>query len=91
VRGNYLAPNYSHVQIEDRISFTERWGMSVFTGLGYLYDSASDCGSSDNLYPAIGAGVIYTLKAEAGIVVRAEIAKGESDEYFGYISLGNPF
>lgn len=91
VRGNYLAPNYTHAQIEDRISFTERWGMSIFGGVGCLYDGVSDCGDSGNLYPAVGAGAILTLKPEAGIVVRAEIAKGKADEYFAYISVGNPF
>ena len=91
VRGNYLAPHYTHVQVEDRISFTERRGMSIFGGVGCLYDGTSDCADSDNLYPAVGAGAIFTLKPEAGIVVRAEIAKGEADEYFAYISVGNPF
>lgn len=91
VRGNYLAPNYSHAQVEDRISFSERWGMSVFGGVGCLYDDVSDCGDADNLYPAVGAGAIFTLKPDAGIVVRAEIAKGKADEYVAYISVGNPF
>jgi hypothetical protein len=38
-----------------------------------------------------GAGAIFTLKPEAGIVIRAEIAKGESSEYVAYLSMGNPF
>lgn len=91
VRGNYLAPHYTHAQVEDRISFTERWGMSVFGGLACLYDSVSDCESSDNLYASVGAGVILTLKPEAGIVVRAEVAKGEADEATFYLKLGNSF
>ena len=91
VRGNYLAPNYTDIQAEDRISFTEHWGMTVFAGVGCLYDGLSDCGNSSDLYPMVGAGATYTLKAEAGIVVRAEIAKGKGDEYVGYISIGNPF
>ena len=91
MRGNYLAPNYTHVQVEDRITCTERWGMAVFAGPGCLYDGLSDCDDSGARYAAIGAGAIFTLKPDAGIVVRAEVAKGEGDEYFGYISLGNPF
>ena len=91
VRGNYLAPNYTHFQLEDRISFSERWGMSIFGGVGCLYDGFSDCGDSDSLYAMVGSGAIFTLKPEAGLVVRAEIAKGEADEYFAYLSLGNPF
>ena len=91
VRGNYLAPNYSHVQLEDRISFSDRWGMAVFGGVGCLYDGFSDCESSDALYAMVGAGAILVLKPEAGVVIRAEIAKGESDEYVAYLSMGQPF
>ncbi len=91
VRGNYLAPNYSHFQIEDRISFTPKWGMSVFGGVGCLYDALSDCDDSANLYPMVGTGIIYTLKRKAGIVIRTEIAKGDSDEATFYLSMGNPF
>ena len=91
VRGNYLAPHYTHFQIEDRISFGPKWGMSVFGGLGCLYDNFSNCEESSNLYPSIGAGVIYTLKKEAGIVIRGEIAKGKGDEYVGYLTMGHSF
>ena len=91
IRGNYLAPNYTHAQVEDRISFTSRWGMSVFAGLACLYDGFSDCGDSENLFASIGAGAILVLKPQAGIVMRAEIAKGESDETTFYLKLGNPF
>jgi len=91
IRGNYLVPNYTHFQIEDRISFTSKWGMPVFGGVGCLYDRLSDCEDSGNLYPAVGTGVIYTLKRYAGIVIRAEIAKGESDEATFYLGMGNPF
>ena len=91
VRGNYLAPNYTHAQVEDRISFNSKWGMSVFGGVACLYDKLSDCEDSGNLYASVGAGVIYTLKEQAGIVLRAEIAKGESDETTFYLGVGNPF
>jgi hypothetical protein len=39
----------------------------------------------------IGGGVTYTLKPEAGIVLRLEYAKGESDNSAVYLSLGHPF
>ena len=78
VRGNYLAPHYTHVQVEDRIAFAPNWGVSVFGGLGCLYDAASDCNETSNLYLSFGAGIIYTLKKKAGLVLRAEVAKGET-------------
>ena len=91
VRGNYLAPNSTLAQLDERIMFTRSWGMSVFGGLSCLYDSLSDCNDSENLYPAIGSGAIYVLKEEAGIVMRAEIAKGKSDERVFYLTMGQPF
>ena len=91
IRGNYLAPNATLAQLDERIMFTRSWGMSVFGGVSCLYDSLSDCNDSENLYPAIGAGAIYVLKEEAGIVLRAEIAKGKSDERAFYLTMGQPF
>jgi hypothetical protein len=70
---------------------TPAWGATVFSGVSCLYSSASDCSDSTNLYPAIGGGVIYVLKKEAGIVLRAELAKGKSDEHVFYLTMGNPF
>ena len=91
VKGNYLAPHYTHFDFEDRISFNETWGMSVFAGLACLYEEASNCNDSEDLYASAGAGVIYVLKPEAGIVMRAELAKGEADEYVWYLKMGNSF
>lgn len=91
VRGNYLAPHSTLAQFDERISFTPSWGMSVFGGVSCLYDDVSNCDDSSNLYPTFGLGVIYILKKEAGIVMRAELAKGKSDEYVVYLTMGNPF
>ncbi len=90
-RGNYLAEHYSHVDFDGRFALTERWGLSAFAGIGCLYKSVSDCGRSEDLYPAIGAGVIYLLKPRAGFVIRAEYAVGESDNSAFYLRLGQPF
>lgn len=91
IRGNYLAPNATLAQLDERIMLSKSWGMSVFGGVSCLYDSLSDCNDSENLYPAIGAGAIYVLKEEAGIVLRAEVAKGKSDEGAFYLTMGQPF
>jgi outer membrane protein assembly factor BamA len=90
-QGNYLDKHYSHVDVDARFSLGERWGLAVFAGLGCLYASGSDCGDSESLYPAIGGGVIYLLKPEAGFVIRAEFAKGEGDNSALYLRLGQPF
>ncbi len=91
VRGNYLAPNYTHIDLEERIHITGRWGMSIFAGVGCLYDNVADCDDSKNIYPAAGVGVLYELKKEAGVVLRAELAKGESEDYSAYIKIGSAF
>ena len=69
----------------------KRWGASLFGGVGRLYCKVSDCGESDQLYPIIGAGIIYDLKPDAGIVIRLEYARCESDNEAYYLSLGHPF
>ena len=91
VRGNYLAPHYTHVQAEERLTLNSKWGLSFFAGAGCLYEELSDCDDSGNMYLSAGLGVIYTLKEKAGLVMRVEIAKGEADEYVGYLKMGNPF
>lgn len=91
VRGNYLAPHSTTAQFDERIMFSSAWGVSAFGGVSCLYARTDDCSDSSNLYPAIGAGVIYVLKKEAGIVLRAELAKGKANEHVVYLTMGNPF
>lgn len=91
VRGQALAPNYTQFQADARIPLGGRWGMTVFGGLGCLYDSPSDCGESENLYPSVGAGGLFVLKEDAGVVIRAEYAIGKADNSGFYIRLGHPF
>ncbi len=90
-RGNYLDEHYTHIDVDARFHIKGRWGVAVFAGLGCLYNSVSDCNNSEDLYPAIGAGVIYTLKPEAGLVIRTEYAAGEGDNSAFYLRLGHPF
>ncbi|MEP4147720.1 MAG: hypothetical protein ABJL54_10885 [Halioglobus sp.] len=90
-RGNYLAEHYSHVNLDARFHVYERWGASLFGGVGCLYDKVSSCNDSEALYPMVGAGIIFDLKPDAGIVLRLEYARGESDNEAYYLSLGHPF
>jgi hypothetical protein len=91
VRGQSLAPNYTHLQTDARIPLAGRWVVTLFGGLACLYDSPGDCGESENLYPAAGAGVSFLLKVEAGLVLRAEYAVGKEGNSGLYLRLGNPF
>ena len=90
-RGNYLAEHYGHLNLDARFHIMGRWGASLFGGVGCLYEKLSSCDDSDSLYPMLGGGIIYLLKPEAGIVLRLEYAKGESDNSAVYLSLGQPF
>ncbi|MEJ2516183.1 MAG: hypothetical protein P8080_12845 [Gammaproteobacteria bacterium] len=89
--GNYLDKNYTHLDLDARIPLTGKWGLTGFAGVGCLYTSLSDCNSSDQVYPSVGAGVSYLLKPEAGIVIRAEYAVGEGDNRAFYLRMGHPF
>jgi hypothetical protein len=89
--GNYLDEHYTHVDFDARIRVQGNWGATAFLGVGCLYGSPSDCGSGEQLYPSVGAGVSYLLKPDAGIIIRAEYARGESDNEAFYLRIGNPF
>lgn len=90
-RGNYLDEHYSHLNLDARFRVYRRWGASLFGGIGCLYTKTSDCGDSESRYPMIGAGLIYSLKPDAGIVIRLEYARGKSDNEAYYLNLGHPF
>ena len=90
-RGNYLAEHYTHVDLDARFALGSRWGATAFAGLGCLYKTVSDCSSSEDLYPAGGAGLYFLLKPEAGFVIRADYAIGDRDNSAFYLRLGHPF
>ncbi|WP_156507791.1 hypothetical protein [Halioglobus sp. HI00S01] len=90
-RGNYLGEHYSHINLDARFNIKGRWGASLFGGLGCLYSKVSACDDSDNLFPMLGAGIIFDLKPDAGIVLRLEYAAGKDDNEGYYLSLGQPF
>lgn len=89
--GNYLDENYTHLDLDARIPLKGKWGITAFAGVGCLYASPSDCDSGERLYPAFGAGVSYLLRPEAGVVMRAEYARGDADNEAFYLRMGNPF
>ncbi len=95
-RGEYLAQNMTFLLVDQRIMFTERWGMSVTAGVGCLYgdsvfDNNLNCFERDNAYPSISSGVIYSLKPAEKIVVRAQVSAGKSGNSALTLSFGQPF
>ncbi len=90
-RGNYLDEHYTHIDFEGRFNINKRWGLTAFAGVACLYESVSDCSDGEALYPAAGGGGFFVLKPDAGIVLRAEYAVGESDNSAFYLQLGHAF
>ena len=95
-RGEYLAEYMTHVYWDQRIAFTERWGMSVSGALACLYGEdvfgdEQDCFERSSLYPALAAGAIFTLKPEAKLVARAEVAVGKGGNLGFILRFGQPF
>lgn len=96
IRGQYLAQHTTFIEFDERYALTERWGLTAFTGLGCLYGKdlageRSSCTESENLYPSLGAGVLYVLKPEEKMVVRAEVAVGKKGNRGFYMKFGQPF
>ncbi|MGA0344500.1 MAG: hypothetical protein ACO3RT_07210 [Arenicellales bacterium] len=91
VRGMYLAENYTHLAIDNRIRLGGNWSANAYGGLACLYASMSDCSGSSNLYPAVGVGLSYVLRPEAGIILRADATFGKDDNRAFYLNLNQPF
>ncbi len=91
VRGMYLAPNYTHLAVDNRLKLKGNWSVTAYAGLACLYDRLSDCSRSADLFPAIGAGLSYLLRPQAGIILRADITQGKDDNQAFYLTLKNPF
>lgn len=91
IPGNYLAPHSIAVEVEERYRLSDRWGLAGYGGLACLLDGIDDCGDSENWYPAIGAGVVFTLKPKEKMVVRLDYAVGEGDNSGLYLGFGHTF
>ena len=89
--GQYLAPYMTTLEIEERITFTEKWGGQIFTGVASLYGNNSSSSDDVNWYPSIGAGINYMLKEEEKMVIRADIATGKAGNYGFYLQFGRAF
>jgi hypothetical protein len=95
-RGEFLAAHQTYAMVDQRIMFTQRWGMTVTAGLGCLYgndvlDEDLDCFARDNMYPSIATGAMYMLKPAEKLVLRAEVSSGKGSNSAFILSFGQPF
>jgi hypothetical protein len=85
--GQYLAPYMSSLEVEERLSFSGRWGATLFSGAAALYGEAP-VPLDRNIYPTFGAGVHFVIKPAQRMLVNLEYAQGISDNHGVYLKLG---
>ena len=92
--GNYLSEDYTHLLMEGRFPVTRKFGLVAFGGIGcqFVADiSGNDIECSEHTFPSVGAGTSYTVKKEASVLIRLEIAKGKNDNEAPYLKFGHAF
>ena len=77
----------SSLEIEERWSFTPRWGATLFAGAAALYGEAPVV-LERSVYPVIGAGLQFVLKPVQRMNVNLEYAQGVDDNRGVYLKLG---
>ena len=87
--GRYRDRSQLTAQIEYRRPLAGRWGWTAFAGVGTIASSFSEM-SSENLLPAIGTGVRFTVSETQRVNLRVDFARG-ADESTLHISLGEAF
>ena len=85
--GQYLSPYMSSLEVEERLSFNERWGVTLFSGAAALYGDAP-VPLDRSIYPAIGAGLHFVIKPAQRMLVNLEYAEGIGNSRGVYLKLG---
>jgi hypothetical protein len=86
-QGQYLSPYMSSLEIEERLSFTPRWGATIFVGAAGLYGDPP-VALDRSIYPAFGAGLQLVIKPAQRMNVNLEYAQGIDDNRGVYLKLG---
>ena len=89
--GQYLSPHSTLLEIEERYHIKGKWGATAFVGVACLYGNGNECSDRENIYPAGGAGITYIIKPEEKMLIRTEVAVGESENYGFYLKFGYEF
>jgi hypothetical protein len=85
--GQYLSPYMSSLEVEERLSFSERWGATLFSGAAALYGNPP-VPLDRSIYPTLGAGLHFVIKPEQHMLVNLEYAQGIGDSRGVYLKLG---
>jgi hypothetical protein len=85
--GQYLAPYMSSLEMEERLSFSARWGATLFAGAATLYGE-TPAPLERSTYPTVGAGLHFVIKPAQHMIVNLEYAQGVADNKGVYMKLG---
>jgi hypothetical protein len=85
--GQYLSPYMSSLEVEERLSLTKRWGVTLFAGGAGLYGHAP-VALERNIYPNAGGGVHFVIKPLQRMLVNLEYAQGVGNSRGVYVKLG---
>jgi hypothetical protein len=86
--GEYLSPYMSSVEVEERLSFSRRWGATLFAGAAQLYGEAP-VPLDRSTYPTVGAGLHFVIKPAQRMLVNLEYAQGIGSHRGVYLKLGH--
>ena len=89
--GQYLGRNMSSIEAEERLRLAERWSVTMFAGIAFLYGNGQSLTDPSTRFPSAGAGLQFVLKEKEGLVANLEFAAGKGDNYGIYIKLGYGF
>ena len=90
-RGQYLEPNATLAEVEQRMAITKRWGWHGFAGVACLYGDGAKCSDSENVYPSIGLGGQYLLNQAEQMSLSFDVALGKSGNNGFYMRFGQAF
>ena len=85
--GEYLAPYMSSLEVEERLSFGRRWGVTLFAGAAALYGTTSTP-LERQFYPMFGAGLHFVVKPDKRLLLNLEYAQGIEDNHGVYLKFG---
>ena len=86
--GEYLAPYMSSVEAEERLSFSSRWGATLFAGMAGLYGESGEVSASRDFYPTAGAGIHFVIKPAQRMLVNFEYAQGVEGNHGVFLKFG---
>jgi hypothetical protein len=86
--GEYLAPYMSSFEAEERVSFSSRWGATLFAGVAGLYGEGDTPSAGRDFCPTWGGGVHFIIKPDERMLINFEYAGGVESNRGLYLKFG---